>query len=71
MTAAQREARDKAYDILGEQFDHVLIALSFETDQGCVQVNYWKGGYIPALGLATYAQNWILTKTEPLEEKNY
>lgn len=62
-TTAQNEAIDRAYQTLGEQFDGVLIVVSCEVDDNPNQsanLACWKGGYMTALGLATFAQHKLL-----------
>lgn len=73
LTLAQQQALEKAYDLLGEHFDHVLIAISTEYAQedGMVATRvFWKGGPIPAIGLCEEAKTTLLntgkrTDSEP------
>lgn len=52
MTAAQKEALDKAHEMLGEHFDAHVIILKHETDDGCDDANISHGGgFYTALGL--------------------
>jgi len=73
MSPAQREAVQKAYQILGEHFDCSLIVVSFEmvddqNEQANAHVCYWHGGFMPALGLATYCHDRMLHGTPETKE---
>lgn len=58
-TEQQREALNRAYDILGEHFDHTLIAVASETEHDGQPAEtarcFWTGGYMAARGLADEA----------------
>jgi hypothetical protein len=65
MTAPQRQALQKAWDILTEHFDHVLVVADWESDdehgERCnAHEGWWYGGSIPAIGLAEFAKDRIL-----------
>lgn len=77
MTDSQRQALQKAWDILTEHFDHVLVVADWESDDHkgnrCnAHEGWWHGGSIPAIGLAEFAKDRILhsgTKfNEPKDE---
>jgi hypothetical protein len=73
ITHAQRDALIRAYSILGEHFDHSLIAIStaseLRTEKGeegdAIRV-FWNGGYIAAVGLSIIT-NKILMTHSPVE----
>lgn len=68
ITPAQQEVLEKAYNILGEQFDYVLIAVGWETDhdESTEATRYfYKGGRMACLGLATASQNALLRDGDP------
>jgi len=65
MTPAQRDAIRKAFSLLGEHFEHVLIALDWETedekgDRCNAHTCYWHGGAMACLGLAEFGKDRIL-----------
>jgi 2-hydroxy-3-keto-5-methylthiopentenyl-1-phosphate phosphatase len=64
MTQAQRDAICKAYSILGEHFDEILIAVNYEinVDDKIQEAHeaYWKGGAITAIGLAEWAKDRLI-----------
>lgn len=64
MTPAQRQAIAKAWELLTEHFDSVLLAVDFETTaNGELQnahAGYWHGGSMSAIGLAEFAKDRIL-----------
>lgn len=67
-TAAQQEALEQAYRLLGEHFDGSVIAVSGDVnvegkENDAVRV-FWSGGYVSAVGLAQLALQGIL-KNEP------
>lgn len=60
MTEAQREAIQKAWDLLSEHYDHVLVILDWRTEQDDdAHVAYWHGGALCALGMAEFAREGI------------
>ena len=66
MTSAQRDAVCKAYTLLGEHFEAVLLVVNFEVnnpESGELEEaheGYWKGGWAAAVGLAEFAKDRIL-----------
>lgn len=72
-TDAQKEALEKAYDLLGEHFDASLIVVSAEVQDpadekssDCIRV-YWSGGFPNAIGLASIAAAKIM-ENDPMTE---
>jgi hypothetical protein len=64
ITAAQREALDKAWDLLSEHFDRILLITDCEvTNAEGGEENethgFWHGGYLAALGCAEHAKHMI------------
>lgn len=73
MTPAQRETMQKAYTMLGEHFDFVVISVGFDSKDSSSQCSesYWKGGWIPAIGLMENAKHGIVSKkrdSDPSDE---
>lgn len=76
MSDNQKDAIEKAYALLGEHFENVLICVNFEysavggasQDLGEAQALYWKGGSMTALGLAAFAHERILTAGQSAAE---
>ena len=77
MTPAQRESCQKAWVLLSEHFDNVLLVLNWELPDndanGQLQEShegYWHGGAVTAIGLAEFAKTRILesgrTTSEPV-----
>jgi hypothetical protein len=63
MTRAQRDAIERAYELLGEHFESVLLVVNYELDGEAAEEaheGYWSGGSMTALGLAEFARNKIL-----------
>ena len=61
MTEAQQQIIDKAFEMLSEHFDHVVIAVgtSDEDKQYTTTASYY-GGVAPAIGLCKlYEKRWI------------
>ena len=59
-TPAQEEALRKAYDLLGEHFDRVVMIVDTEvdgqtSDPGDATDITWKGGFMAAMGMIHYA----------------
>jgi len=69
MSPAQREAICKAWTILTEHFDHVLLVVDWERTgddsnlENCHE-GYWHGGAMPALGLSRFADQRILESSK-------
>lgn len=65
---SQQQALERAYELLGEHFDSVVIIVASEhIETGEEQTSeakelLFKGGYAASLGLVTYAQHRILNK---------
>lgn len=67
MSPAQRQAAQKAWDILTEHFDRVLLVVDWEIEEqspeGKAQdahEGFWAGGSLSAVGMAEYAKDRIL-----------
>lgn len=67
MTEAQRQAAQKAWDLLTEHFDYVLLVADWEChdpgedgERENAHEGWWHGGALPALGLAEFAKDRIL-----------
>lgn len=65
MTAAQREAVQKAYTILTEHFDRMILVVDFDIDEPDGKMSdahegYWHGGSMSGIGLAEFAKDRIL-----------
>jgi hypothetical protein len=65
MTPAQREAIQKAWDVLTEHFDHVLLVADWELknesgDLADAHEGWWHGGSMAALGMCEFAKDRIL-----------
>lgn len=65
MSAPQREAICKAWDLLCEHFDRVLLVVDFETEgeggkREDAHEGFWHGGSLSAIGMAAYAQQKLL-----------
>ena len=58
MTEAQQQMIDKAFDILSEHFDHVVIAVGTndENERYTTTAGYY-GGVAPAIGLCKLYEN--------------
>lgn len=73
MSKPQREALQKAWDILTEHFDHVLVVANWECedDEGKrsdAHEGWWHGGSIAAIGLAEFAKDRILNSGTKFNE---
>lgn len=75
MTDAQRQAICKAWDILTEHFDGVLLVADWETNEidehGRAQdarEGYWHGGSMRAIGLARFAERRIMDSGRRFQE---
>ena len=52
MTEAQQQMIDKAFEILTEHFDHVVIAVgTYDEDKQYTTTASYYGGVAPAIGL--------------------
>lgn len=67
MNQAQLDAIQKAWDILTEHFDRVLLVADWECDtpdedgqNSDGHCCYWHGGALSAVGMAQYGANRIL-----------
>ena len=71
-TPAQREAVEKAWDLLTEHFDRVLLIVDYETRDAhgnCdAHEGFWHGGSLAALGMCEYARDRILNTGRKLRE---
>ena len=76
LTAAQKDALTKAWQLLCEHFDYAIVAYetSIEKADQCVSTfdcNY-HGGISPALGLIERAKNeWLNTDDSPDDEEDW
>jgi len=67
MTSAQREAICRAYGILTEHFERVVLVVDYDVDparSGGENMDghegYWYGGSMAAIGLCEFAKDRIL-----------
>jgi hypothetical protein len=52
MNQSQQDAVDRAFEILSEHFDHVVLAVgAYNKDRQCSTTASFTGGVAPALGL--------------------
>lgn len=62
LSDAQHDALKQAYDLLGEHFEHSLIAIATtvgkDEKEEATQV-FWRGGRVAAIGLAYESQRRI------------
>jgi hypothetical protein len=61
-TELQKKALRDAYEILADNFDHVLLVCSTSGDQKELATDldvFWKGGWLQANGLADFAKRRI------------
>lgn len=64
MTPAQKESLQKAWDLLTEHFDRVLLVADWEVEGDLRQsahVGYWHGGALAAVGMAEFAKDRVLS----------
>jgi hypothetical protein len=61
MTEAQQQMIDKAFEMLSEHFDHVVIAVgTYDEDKQYTTTASYYGGVAPAIGLCKlYEKRWI------------
>lgn len=75
MTEAQDAAIKKAWDILTEHFDRVLVVVDFELSECKADAHecWWHGGSLSSVGMAMFAQTTILNSkhrdNDPDEQK--
>lgn len=65
MTPQQREAIQKAWTILTEWFERVLLVVDYDVDeangkQAQCHEGYWHGGALSAVGMCEYGKDRIL-----------
>ena len=65
MTPAQDEALKKAWDLLSEHFEHVLLVVDFEVVSGDAHECWWHGGALTAIGMAEFAKDRLLHSNKP------
>ncbi|MDB6151303.1 MAG: hypothetical protein JWQ44_2751 [Chthoniobacter sp.] len=60
MTEAQQQMIDKAFELLSEHFDHVVIAVgTYDEDKQYTTTASYYGGVAPAIGLCKlYEMRW-------------
>jgi hypothetical protein len=60
MNAAQQEVLDKVIELLGEHFDHAVVAVGwYDEDKQYSTTATYSGGVAPALGLCSlYKTKW-------------
>lgn len=60
MTPSQQDAVDRAFEILSEHFDHVVLAVGvYNEDKQYTTAASFTGGVAPALGLCKlYSAKW-------------
>lgn len=58
----QQDALERAYDLLGEHFDHAVIITGWDVDSTAAMAYklIFKGGSLSALGLCNWAADRIL-----------
>ena len=61
MTEAQQQVIDRAFELLSEHFDHVVIAVgTYDEDKQYTTTASYYGGVAPAIGLCKlYEKRWI------------
>ena len=58
MTEAQQQMIDKAFEMLSEHFDHVVIAVgTYDVDKQYTTTASYYGGVAPAIGLCKLYEN--------------
>lgn len=65
-TKPQREAIEKAWDILCEHFERVLVVVDTDVEERDgkpedAHEGYWHGGSMAAIGMADFAREIILS----------
>ena len=75
MTSAQRQAICKAWDILSEHFDGVLLVADWELSEKDedgknqdAREGWWHGGSMRAIGLARFAERRIMYSGKRFQE---
>ena len=75
MTKAQRDAVCKAWDLLTEHFDGVLVVADWELDEKDedgknqdAREGFWHGGSMRAIGLARFAESRIMESGKRFQE---
>jgi len=60
MTEVQQQMIDKAFELLSEHFDHVVIAVgAYDDDKQYTTTALYSGGVAPAIGLCKlYEKRW-------------
>jgi hypothetical protein len=77
MSPDQNDAIEKAYQLLGEHFDSIVIAVNFDYEAKGVgseisqeaRAVYWKGGAMTALGLCQFTTHRILNGPQQQESE--
>lgn len=69
MSPAQREAMQKAWDLLTEHFERVLLVIDFEVEgedgkRQDAHQGFWHGGALASVGMAEYAKDRIMSCRE-------
>lgn len=69
MSPAQREAMQKAWDLLTEHFERVLLVIDFECEgengkRQDAHQGFWHGGALSAIGMCEYAKDRVLNGYE-------
>lgn len=71
-TPAQQQALEKAWDLLCEHFERVLLVVDFEIEHNGKLADqhsgFWHGGALAAIGAAEYAKQRILESNEKNNE---
>lgn len=65
LSPAQRQAVQKAWDILGEHFDRVLLVIDTEVEgeggrRDDAHEGFWHGGSMAAIGMAEFAKDRVM-----------
>lgn len=70
MNPAQQEAIKKAWDLLTEHFDEVLLVANWELETSKCDGHecWWHGGALSALGMASFAHDRLLHHKAPDNE---
>lgn len=73
MSPAQRQAVEKAWDLLTEHFDRVCLVVDYDVDTGKIreqaQAGFWHGGSLAAIGMAEYMKDRILHCVRPAKSR--
>lgn len=69
-TDAQKQALSRAWPILTEHFDNVLLVVSTEVEHGAMRYDdsayFYRGSVHQAIGMAVTAQHEIIAQKAPL-----